>query len=154
MNGIPGNPEFKGTLSTDAKSFSGEFTQGGATMPFAVTRTGDAKIEPLPESTPITKELEGNWEGSLDINGTILRLVLKLSNRPDGLATGTLISVDQGGVEIPIGAVVQTGSHLKLVVQPVAGTCEGDLKDGQLTGTWTQGPGAWPLILKRPMQPR
>lgn len=154
LNGVPGNPQFNGALSKDAKSLSGQYTQGGGTIPFAVTRTGDAKFEPLPKSTPITKELEGSWEGSLDVNGTILRLVVKLSNGPDGVATGTLVSVDQGGVELPVVAVVQTGSHLKLVVPAVAGTYEGDLKEGQLTGTWTQGPGNLPLVFKRPAPPK
>jgi hypothetical protein len=154
LNGVPGSPQFSGTLSMDAKSLSGEFSQGGATMPFAVTRTGEAKFEPPPKSTPIAKELEGSWEGSLDVGGKILRLALKLSNRPDGGAAGTLVSVDQGGAEVPVGAVVQTGSHLKLVVSSIAGTYEGDLKDGQLTGTWTQGPGTLPLVFKRPMPSR
>jgi len=81
-----------------------------------------------------------------------LRLVVKLSNGPDGVARGTMISLDQGGAEIPIAAVVQTGSHLKLVVQVIAGTYEGDFKDGQLTGNWTQGPGTLPLVFKRPAQ--
>jgi len=154
MNGVPGDPQFKGTVSKDAKSVSGEFSQGGGTIPFAVTRTGDAKFEPPPKSTPITKDLEGSWEGSLDVGGKILRLVVKLSNRPDGVATGTMVSVDQGGAELPIASVVQTGSHLKLLVLAVAGTYEGDLKDGQLTGTWTQGPGTLPLVFKRPVQSR
>jgi hypothetical protein len=154
LNGVPGNPKFKGTVSKDAKSLSGEFSQGGGTIPFAVTRTGDAKFEPLPKSTPITKDVEGSWEGSLDVNGTILRLVVKLSNGPDGVGTGTMVSVDQGGAEMPIAAIVQTGSHLKLIVQVVAGTYEGDLKDGQLTGIWTQGPGTLPLIFKRPAPSR
>src|SRR5258706_5987944 len=99
MHGVPGEPHFKGTLSKDAKSLAGQFSQGGGTIPFAVTRTGDAKFEPLPKSTPITKDFEGSWEGSLDANGTILRLVVKLSNGPDGVARGTMISLDQGGGE-------------------------------------------------------
>ena len=135
LNGIPGSPQFKGTVSKDGKSLSGEFTQGGGTLPFAVGRTGEAKIEPLPKSTPITKDLEGSWEGSLDVNGKTLRLLLKLSNRPDGGATGTLVSVDQGGAEAPVAAVVQTGSHLKVLIPAIIGTYEGDLKGGQLTGT-------------------
>lgn len=149
IKGIPGEPQFKGTLSKDAKALSGDFSQGGGTVPFALTRTGEAKIERPPKSTPITKDLEGSWEGALDVDGKILRLVLKLSNQPDGIATGMLISVDQGGAEVPIAAVVQTGAHLKLVVPAVAGNYDGDLKDAQLTGTWTQGPRTWPLMFKR-----
>jgi hypothetical protein len=149
MQGVPGEPQFKGEVK-EAKTLAGEFSQGGGTVPFTLTRTGDAKIEPLPKSTPITKELEGSWEGALDVNGTILRLVLKLSSQA-GSSTGTLVSVNQGGVEIPIPAVIQTGTHLKLIVRAIAATYEGDLKDGQLTGTWTQGPGTLPLVFKRPM---
>lgn len=151
MAGVPGSPQFKGTLSKDGKSLAGDFTQGGGTIPFSVTRTGDAKIEPPPQSTPITKDLEGAWEGPLDVKGTILRLALKLASGPDGKGTGTMVSLDQGSAEIPIAAVVQTGSHVKLAVQAVAGTFEGDLKDGQLIGTWTQGPlNNLPLVFKRP----
>ena len=150
LAGVPGNPTFTGTISKDGKSMSGDYSQGGGTMPFALARTGDAKIEPAPKSTAITKDVQGTWDGSLDVNGNILRLTLKLSAGADGLGTGTLISLDQGGAEIPVTAVIQTGSHVKVIVQAVAGTYEGDLKDGQLTGTWTQGPGTLPLVFKRP----
>jgi hypothetical protein len=149
LSGAPGRPQFNGTLSKDGKSVSGQFTQGGGSVPFAITRTGDAKFEPVPASTPVGKEIAGTWEGSLYAGGTTLRLVVKLSNGADGKATGTLVSVDQGGVELPLAAIVQTGAHLKFLVRAVAGTFEGDLKDGQLTGTWSQGPGNLPLVLKR-----
>jgi hypothetical protein len=148
MKGVPGEPTFKGTLSKDSKTLSGDFSQGGGSIPFALTRTGDAKIDPLPKSTAITKDLEGSWEAALDVDGKILRLLLKLSNQA-GTATGTLISVDQGGAEIPISTVVQTGTQLKLLLPVISGTYEGDLKDGQLTGKWTQGPRTWPLVFKR-----
>ena len=83
------------------------------------------------------------------MNGTILRLVIKLSNDPGGAATGSLISLDQGGAEVALAGIVQTGSHLKVMIPVVGGTYEADLKDGQLTGTWSQGPGHLPLALKR-----
>jgi hypothetical protein len=149
MPRVPGAPQFKGTLSKDGTALSGDFTQGGNTLPFALKRTGDAQIEPIPKSTPLTADAQGTWEGTLDINGKLLRLILKLSNGPDGTGSGTLVSVDQGNAEVPILAIVQTAAHLKLVVQAIGGTYEGDLKDGQLTGTWAQGPGTWPLVFKR-----
>jgi hypothetical protein len=152
MKGVPGDPTFTGKVSSDAKSISGDFSQGGGTVPFTLARTGDATIEAPPKSTPITKDIEGSWEGGLDVNGKILRLVLKLSNGADKGGTGTLISVDQGGGEIPLTAVMQTGSHVKVVIRSIAGSYEGDLKDGQLIGTWTQGPGNLPLVFKRPVK--
>lgn len=48
MDGVRGNPTFKGTLSKDGKSLSGQFTQSGQVIPFALTRTGDARIKPKP----------------------------------------------------------------------------------------------------------
>ena len=149
MKGVPGDPLFKGAVSKDAKTLSGTFSQGGGSVPFALTRTGEAKFEPLPKSTAVGKDLEGSWEGTLDADGTLLRLTVKLSNQADGTAAGMLISVDQNGVEIPIAAVVQTNSHLTLHVPSVVGRYEGDLKDGELTGKWTQGPKTWPLVFKR-----
>jgi hypothetical protein len=75
--------------------------------------------------------------------------VITLKNGADGVATGTLISVDQGNSEAPIAAVVHTGGKVKLVIPAVRGGYEGELKDGQITGTWTQTGSALPLVLKR-----
>jgi hypothetical protein len=150
MKGVPGDPQFTGTVAKDGKSLSGDFSQGGGSLPFALSRTGDAKFERPPKSTAISKDLEGSWEGPLTISGTTLRLALRLTNQPGGSATGTLVSVDQGGVEIPIAAVVQSGTHLKLLLTAIQGNYEGEIKDGQLTGTWTQGPITAPLVFTRP----
>ena len=149
MKGVPGDPRFKGTLSADGKAIAGELSQGGASLPFSLAWKGEAKIEEPPKSTEITKDLEGSWEGPLEVNGIVLHLVLKLANQPGG-ATGVLVSVDQGGAEIPVTSITQTGSQLKFTISTINAGYTGDLKDGQLTGTWSQGPGSWPLAFKRP----
>jgi hypothetical protein len=138
MAGAPGDPVFKGTVSKDGKTLTGEFSQATRTLPFALTRTA---------STPITKDVVGFWEAEVPEGGKTLRLTLTLSNGPSGSATGTFISVDQGLEESPIVAIIQTGSHL--LFRAAHGTYEGDLKDGQLVGTWTQGPRPAPLVFKR-----
>jgi hypothetical protein len=150
MKGPPGDPRFEGTLDADAKSISGNFTQGGANLTFSVKRTGEAKIEPVAKSTPISKEMEGLWEGSLSAEGKTLRLRLNMSNQANGTAAGSIVSVDQNGAEIPITTITAQGSNLKLELKSIAGTFEGDLKDGTLVGQWTQGPGTLPLTFKRP----
>jgi len=43
IKGAPGNPTFTGTLSADGKTLEGQFSQGPATLPLKLTRTGDAK---------------------------------------------------------------------------------------------------------------
>ncbi|MBK5298167.1 MAG: hypothetical protein JJE40_13500 [Vicinamibacteria bacterium] len=149
MKGVAGGPRFAGTLSSDGKAITGDFTQGGGTIGFNLAWKGDPKFEEPTKSTEITKDLEGSWEGALDVQGTVLRLVLKLANHPGG-ATGVLVSVDQGGAEIPITSITQTLSHLAFAITLINASYTGDLKDGQIAGTWTQGPGSWPLMFKRP----
>jgi hypothetical protein len=94
--------------------------------------------------------MEGPWEGALDVNGNTLRLKLTLSNQPDGTATGIMISVDQGGGEIPVTTITQKGSNLKLEVKTIQGAYDGDLTNGALVGHWMQRGATFPLTLKRP----
>ncbi len=44
IEGIPGKPIFKGTISDDGMSLSGEFTQGDQTFPFSLSRAISPKI--------------------------------------------------------------------------------------------------------------
>ncbi|HEY1203303.1 MAG: hypothetical protein ABSH46_03860 [Bryobacteraceae bacterium] len=152
MNGVPGQPAFDGKLAPGGQSISGSFTQGGGTIPFSMKRTGEAQIEEVAKSTNVAKAFEGAWEGTLDTGSTQLRLVLKLANQPDGAATGTLTSVDQGGAVIPIAVITQKGSELKLEVPSVGGSFTGEISKDAATvaGTWTQGMGALPLTFHRP----
>jgi hypothetical protein len=149
MKGVPGGPAFAGTLSADGKAIAGDFTQGGGTLRFNLAWKGEAKFEEPPKSTEITKDFEGTWEGALEVQGSVLRLVATLTNHPGG-ATGMLVSVDQGGAEIPLSSITQTMLHLAFTVSLVNASYAGDLKDGQIVGIWTQGPGSLPLVFKRP----
>ena len=150
MKSVPGVPTFKGTLSASGALLSGDFTQGGGgAVPFEVKRTGDAVIAAAVKNGPIGKEFEGRWAGALDIQGKPLRLEVTLANGADG-ATGKVISIDQGGVEIAVGAITQAGTHLEFTVPNVGGGYKGDLKDGKIVGMWSQGPGTLPLELSRP----
>jgi len=148
VKGAPGDPTFKGTLSKDAKTLAGDFTQGPVVGTFTLSWKGEAKLEAPPKNAALGKDFEGTWEGALEVNGIRLRLTLTLAN-VDGAATGTLISLDQGNAEIPLSVIEQTNAHLKFTVPAVGGSYDGDLKDGQLAGTWTQGPGSTPLSFKK-----
>jgi hypothetical protein len=150
MPQVPGSPTFKGELTADGAGILGDFTQGEGKTTFELKRAGEASIAPPPKSTPIAKELEGQWSGTLEAGGQQLRLTLKLANGADS-ATGSIVSVDQGGAEIPIASIVQTGSHLELGLPAIGGTFSGDLKDGKLAGEWKQGPGTLPLTFTRPL---
>ena len=148
MPQVPGTPTFKGELTADGAGILGDFSQGEGKTTFELKRAGEASITPPPKSTAITKELEGQWSGTLEAGGQQLRLTLKLAGGADG-ATGSIVSLDQGTAEIPIESIVQTGSHLELILPKIAGSFSGDLKDGKLAGEWKQGPGTLPLTFTR-----
>jgi len=113
-----------------------------------MARKGDPVIAPPAKSTAVATELEGTWNGTLSVGDRTLRLTLKLANGPDA-ATGTMVSVDQGGTEVSITTITQAGSTLTLELPSIAGSYMGDLKDGKLVGTWKQGPGSLPLEFTR-----
>ena len=45
MKGVPGNPQFAGTVSKDGTSIAGDFSQGGVTLPFTLTWKGEAQLQ-------------------------------------------------------------------------------------------------------------
>lgn len=142
-------PGFTGKLSADGKAITGEMTQGGATLPLTLKRTGEAKVE-LPKTSPVVpKELTGKWEGTLEA-GMSLRLVLNIENKETG-AVATLVSVDQGGAKIPVARIDHIDGKVALQVTMVNGGYEGKLnKEGTtLTGDWTQNGNTLPLVFSK-----
>jgi hypothetical protein len=152
--GSGGGP-FEGLVSDDGKSISGKFTastaQGNFDVPFTLTRTGDARVEPTPKSAPISKELEGTWNAALEVEGKQMTVVLKLANNADGTSSGTTAIAEQRGAEIPITKITQNGSSVALDVKIVGGGFTGTLSPdrSQIVGTWTQGSFVGPLTFKR-----
>ena len=141
---------FDGVLSDDGTSITGTVEQGGHTIPFTLTRNGDARIAPPPVNGPIGKELEGSWNGALEGNGRSLRVVLTMTNHPNGIATGTIMSPDASGIEIPI-AMTQKGSSVTIGVPSIGASFVGTLnpEGTELAGQWTQGPVTGPLTFQR-----
>jgi len=148
--GAPGERAFKGTLSADGTSMSGDFASHQVgTAAFTLTRTGDPRIEAPPRIAAISRELEGTWNGTLDANGMPIRLILRMVNQPDGTVIGSVVNVDEG-LELPITNITQKASGLTLEVKAVGGSYSGALnpEGTELVGTLTQGPAAMPLTFR------
>jgi hypothetical protein len=147
----PGDRAFKGTFSADGTTISGDFSSRQVgTVPFRLTRTGDPRIEAIPTSAAIGKELEGHWTGTLEVNGMQVRLALTTSNQPDGTATGGLANVDDG-LELPLAAIVQKASAVSFEVRAIGGAFAGTLNsDGtELIGAFTQGSKSASMTFRR-----
>ena len=150
LPGGQGNPVFKGKLSDDGATLSGEFSQAGSSAPFTLKRTGEAKVSVPTRIPAIPEKFTGKWEGKLDTSGGSVRLNLDLSNK-DGFAVGTIDSPDQGAMGIPISLISAGENSLKIEVKLIPAEYNGRLsEDGKtLTGEWSQGGKAFPLALTK-----
>src|SRR4029450_11289111 len=87
--GLPGKTTFEGSLGADGLSGTVANAQGG--VPFHLPPIGAANVKGPPASSQLSKAFEGTWEGTLEIPGKSLRLVLKLTRAADGTAAGSIV---------------------------------------------------------------
>src|SRR5260221_729564 len=92
----------------------------------------------------------GDWTGTLDANGTLLRVIVHLKGDAK-LITGAVDSLDQGAMGIPIETGKVEGATLHFEVNTLNGFYEGKVNDGatEVVGNWSQGDAKLPLTLKR-----
>jgi hypothetical protein len=140
---------FSGTLADDDKSIAGEFINQAGAAPSVLTRTGDARVAAPLKSARVGSELEGSWNGILEVDGRKKRLVLQMINQPDGTAVATIISVDDGSVALPV-TVVQNGRNVRVEVRLNGGVYVSSLSDAnELSGTYTEKGIEFPLTFRR-----
>ena len=141
------NGTYDGTVSADAKTISGTWTQGQV-LPLAFKRATTAiKTEHKPAKP---SDIDGAWLGTLDLNAVQLRVVYHIVNTEDGL-TATLDSPDQGAKGIQATSVTRDRASLKIETKSIGGVFEGKIATdlSSIDGTFTQMGNAHPLVLKR-----
>jgi putative intracellular protease/amidase len=94
----------------------------------------------------------GNWEGSLVVGSTKMRVALHVWREPTGALTGTADSLDEDALDLPISGMAWSGSTLHFEIASVGGTFDGtlDAKARTIAGTWKQSEESQPLLLHRP----
>ncbi len=93
---------YKGKLNESGTEIVGEWAQGGKTLVLNFKRIDPSKVVAM----PIPEELEGIWEGKLQVNGGIaLRLALTVEKGKDGGLKATLASPDQGANNIAVSSI-------------------------------------------------
>ena len=147
-----GGGTFDGVLSDDGTTLSGNFVtqQQGASLPFSLTRNGEAHVEAAARSPAVAKEFEGTWNGVIATDDGAKHVIVTLANQPDGTVKGMVNSVDEG-VLLPMSVVIQRGTSLTLKVASVNGVFEGTLNAAgtEIAGQWTLGTNVFQLTLKR-----
>ncbi len=119
---------------------------------------------PLTQSIAIESNLEGIWQGKLNISGMQLRLVFNITKMSDGAFTATRDSPDQGAKGIPTSKVTVTSDSLQIEAQAITGLFLGKIEDtNKISGIWKQSGFSMPIELvriekveepKRPQEPQ
>ncbi len=150
LNGGPGGGVFTGEILTGSTSMAGEVVATNGTVPFTLTRTGDAQIDPPVRNAAVSKALEGTWSGTIEAGGRQIGLVLTIENRADGTASAVIAQVDRPALQLP-AALKEAGTSVAMDVKATSGSFSGtvDASGTAITGTWTQGGGSLPLTFQR-----
>ena len=96
------------------------------------------------------QDLAGIWQGTMQAGPQNLRTVFTITSE-NGALKAVMRSLDQGGQPIPVTTVTAQGAAVRISVEAVSGTYDGKMTaDGKsISGTWSQGPRALPLVLTR-----
>lgn len=148
---MKGVATFKAHLEADG-ALKGEYKQGGNSAPFLLKRVGEAHVD-LPElSSPISKTIQGEWKGDLQVPGSTISVILKL---PDGgtptAPRGELVITAPGNATFPITLWKQAGSYFFAAFGESGISYDAQFRDktAELTGTIRNGFAEVPLTLHR-----
>jgi len=111
--------------------------------------TGPARAEDAPK--PVVAGLDGDWVGVLAIKPDLsLRVVFHIHTGPRGTIV-SLVSLDQGSASLAVDGLERKGDHVDMTMDALQASYEATLSDGgkTMTGTFSQGLGSFPLVLKR-----
>jgi hypothetical protein len=144
-----GAATFKGHLEKNGE-LKGEYKQGGNSAPFVLNRVSAAHVD-FPEfSTAISKDIQGDWKGVVQLPNSTINLILRLPI--GGTATtpgGQLVVVDSGNA-ITMTLWKQEGSRIfALFDSGISYDGEFDKDTAEITGSIRTGPVEVPLSLHR-----
>jgi uncharacterized protein len=100
------------------------------------------------------KSIEGNWEGTLNVDIVKLRLVYKIAKNAQGGFAGTFDSIDQGAKNIKLDEVTLDERKVHFAHKTGKSVYEGNLNEAgtEIVGEFRQAGLKLPLTLKRVAQ--
>ncbi len=138
---------------TPASTLKGTFATRGAPIPIEFTRAGEAHVELMASSPAVSKDLEGEWAGTLPVGPPQgFLLVVQFRNRADGTLDATFQNLTQGPNAVPIDGVRQADRNVEFGLRVAHAGSKGTLnEDGTvLDGQFThEGAPPVPLTLRK-----
>ena len=122
-----------------------------AELPIEFAKKGDAKVVTPTTSPAVSKELEGDWAGAVEIPQGNFHLIVHFQNQPDKTVLATMDSPEQGKKDLKLSGVAQKGLAVEFRSKMTGGAYRGTLNKAgtEITGRWTQGGKSNPLKLKK-----
>jgi hypothetical protein len=125
--------------------------QQGPSINVEFKRTGEAKIELIPASPAVSKELEGDWEGTLVGPGASFPLIFHFKNQPDKTVSATMDSRARNAMAIPLNDVKQSGRNVEFGMKVAHASFSGTLnQEGtEVAGRFIHDGAGTAMTLKR-----
>lgn len=100
-------------------------------------------------SITIGQNIDGDWQGSLNISGTELPLIFHITTEESKL-TATMDSPAQGAFGIPVDEISLYEKELTIKILPLSISYQGTLQENEIfIGDFEQGGHQFPLKLER-----
>jgi hypothetical protein len=141
-----GGGTFNGTL--EGTTYHGLFNASAGSVPFALTRTGQARMPTITASRAVSAALEGTWIAGASLGGERLTLTMTLKNNADGTVAAAI--ADDHGVFVPI-TIAQDGARVAIEVPAAHSSFTGTLtSNGSVVeGTYVEGSLKAPLAFAK-----
>ncbi len=153
---VPGiGMKMKGKMASDGKSWTATMDSFGGKKEVRFNRLDSLKDLEKPalsyEVGAGKEKVLGFWEGTLEVQGTSLRLAIALGVSSEGEYHGTMDSLDQNARGIPMSQVNLKEGGFEFRWSAMGATYSGHLLDNEseLVGEFKQGPITVPLAMKR-----
>ncbi len=129
----------------------GNLSNPQTTAAIEFKRMGDAKVELIPASPAVSKDLEGDWEGSIEMPGRTFRILFHFRNQADGTVAATIDTPDSGAQGLPLNNVKQTGRKVEVGIRIAHATFQGTVnpEGTELAGQFAHEQNGVPLTLRK-----
>ena len=130
---------------------AGTFTGRGGSQPIEFKRTGEANVQMMAPSPAVSKDLEGDWAGTLKTPGGEMEITVHFKNQPDNTVLATIDIPATNAMGMPINDVKQSGDKVEFGLKIAHGSFAGTLNQErtELTGQLTHEEQSMQVMLKR-----
>jgi hypothetical protein len=149
LKGALGEPRLTGRLAENG-ALTGDFEQAGNRAAFALQKTGPPQVDSPRRSTPVRREIEGEWKGVMDLFGYPINVTLNLANQ-GGNGTAQFHILGKRDTVVKLDLVIEENDNLTVESSETGIVYEGRFRvaANEINGAYRQGPNEAPLILHR-----